>query len=304
MKHRMTWTMVGALLAWAFCAGKGLADSVFSIDDPPVDFEVIDADPFDGFGDNGPFPTFNDAVLGTLGEARSSAEFDLSPFSIPPGEEIVSATFEVRVTSVHVQGLGVNGEVPGDFRVDGYIGDGIAELSDFRAGNGNVLDSVATPDPFVGQILSFDVTSFLADLVAAHETFAGLTLRAGGFGGMMFEEGSGYPRLTIVTSNPAALGQDDPAAGSLSMRNVPNPFIALTRIEYGVSAGSGPAVLTIHDAAGRLVRTMLDASDHPGIHSLLWDGTDQGGTAVSPGVYFCRLEWNGRGETRRMLRVR
>ena len=31
-----------------------LADSVFTIEDPPVDCEVVDAEPFDGHGNNGP----------------------------------------------------------------------------------------------------------------------------------------------------------------------------------------------------------------------------------------------------------
>jgi hypothetical protein len=37
---------------------------IFTIENPPVDFEVVDAEPFDGFGDNGPYSTFNDALLG------------------------------------------------------------------------------------------------------------------------------------------------------------------------------------------------------------------------------------------------
>jgi hypothetical protein len=84
---------LGSLLIALACRGTpALADSVFTIADPPVDFEVIDADDgsgeyfFDGIGDFGPFDTFNDAVLGSFGEARSSAEFDLLPFSVPPGD--------------------------------------------------------------------------------------------------------------------------------------------------------------------------------------------------------------------------
>lgn len=41
-----------------------IALSTFTIENPPVDFEVVDADPFDGFGDNGPYATFNDAQIG------------------------------------------------------------------------------------------------------------------------------------------------------------------------------------------------------------------------------------------------
>ncbi|KPJ66313.1 hypothetical protein AMJ44_08540 [candidate division WOR-1 bacterium DG_54_3] len=183
-------------LFWAFPA---LADSVFTIEDPPVDFEVVDADPFDGIGDNGPYSTFNDALLGTEGECRSMAEFDISPFSVPPGEFISAATFEVRITAIEIYGLGVNGETPESLAVDGYVGNGIAELSDFEAGDGNILDWVATPDPQIGQVLSFDVTAFVTDLVNAEESFVGLTVRAETFGGLWVTEGSGFPKLTIET---------------------------------------------------------------------------------------------------------
>lgn len=76
-------------VASVFGASASLADSVFTIEDPPMDFEVIDADPFDGIGDSGPYSTFNNALLGTEGECRSMAEFDISPFTVPPGEFIM-----------------------------------------------------------------------------------------------------------------------------------------------------------------------------------------------------------------------
>ena len=194
-----------ALLASVLVAPAAPADSVFTIEDPPVDFEVVDADDgsgeyfFDGIGDFGPYATFNDALLGSIGEVRSMAEFDISPFSVPAGEVISAATFEVELTGIDVFGLGVDGEIPNGLAVDGYVGDGIAEVSDFQITDGNMLDSVPTPDPWVGQVLSFDVTSFVADLVSAGETFVGLTVRAESFGGLMMEEGGGYPRLTIET---------------------------------------------------------------------------------------------------------
>jgi len=205
---RLTMTHVAGslLLAGLFSGSAALADSVFTIEDPPVDFEVIDADDgeehfFDGIGDFGPFYTFNDAVLGSFGEARSMAEFDVSPFSVPEGEAISSATFEVKITSVSVYGLGVDGEIPESLAVDGYIGDGIDDLTDFQIADGNVLDSVAIIDPYVGQVLSFDVTAWVTQLVDAEETYIGLTLRAETFGGMMMEEGGGYPKLTIETAS-------------------------------------------------------------------------------------------------------
>jgi hypothetical protein len=191
---------VGVLLLTGLLWGPAaMADSLFVIADPEVDFEVIDYDPWDGLGDVGPFYTFNDALIGTEGEIRSMAEFDISGFSVPPGEFISDAMFEVKVTEIDVFGMGVDGDIPSGLAVDGYVGDGVDDLSDFEAGDGNVLDTVATPAPEVGQVLRFRVTSYVTDLVDANESYVGLTLRAESFGGLMFEEGDGFPKLTIQT---------------------------------------------------------------------------------------------------------
>lgn len=197
-------------MVWILLWGARLvsADSVFVIEDPPVDFEVVDADPFDGRGDNGPYSTFNDALLGTLGECRSMAEFDISPFRIPPGEFIYSATLEVQITEIEIYGLGVEGQTPESLAVDGYQADGLAELSDFEAGDGNLLDSVPTPNPQIGDLLTFDVTRFVSDAVAAGWQFVGLTVRAETFGGLWVTEGGVYPKLTIRTGIPGDINHD------------------------------------------------------------------------------------------------
>jgi hypothetical protein len=205
MKYLIRYAIGFLSLAVLVSSPAAMADSLFIIEDPDVDFEVIDADDgsgdyfFDGIGDFGPYSTFNDAVLGSFGEARSMAEFDISGFTVPAGEYISAAFFEVQITDINVFGLGVDGDIPSGVAVDGYIGNGIAELSDFQAGYGNLLDQVATPAPEVGDVLRFAVTDYVTDLVNADETWLGLSLRAVDFGGLMFEEGNSYPKLTIQT---------------------------------------------------------------------------------------------------------
>ena len=141
------------------------------------------------------------------------AEFDISGFAVPPGYHFSGARFEVELTSIYVFGLGVDGEIPDSLAVDGYVGNGTAELSDFQIADGNVLDSIPTPDPYVGQVLSFNVTSFVADLLNSHETWVGITVRAETFGGLMMEEGGHFPRLimqaVIFNDCPADINFDD-----------------------------------------------------------------------------------------------
>jgi hypothetical protein len=40
---------------------------------------------------------------------------------------------------------------------------------------------------------------------------------------------------------------------------------------------------------GRRVRTLLDRVYEPGRYTLAWDGRDDGGRTVSPGVYYVRF---------------
>jgi hypothetical protein len=229
MKH-VTRCITGCLLFVSLLAGPPvLGDSVFTIENPPVDFQVVDAEPFDGVGDNGPFSTFCDVLLGTLGEIRSMAEFDVSSFTVPAGEFISVATLEVRITAIDIYGLGVDGETPGSLAVDGYIGNGTAELSDFQAADGNVLGSIATPDPQIGQVLSFDVTAFVTELVDAQEPFVGLTVRAESFGGLWVGEGGVYPKLTIETGIPGDINHD----GRVDLTD-----LAQLLAHYGMSEGA------------------------------------------------------------------
>jgi hypothetical protein len=83
----------------------------------------------------------------------------------------------------------------------------------------------------------------------------------------------------------------------------PNPFSAATEISYGIPGGprASRVVISIYDALGRRVRTLVDAERAPGTHMAAWDGNDNRGAKVASGVYFYRISWNGRSQTRRMV---
>ena len=86
-------------------------------------------------------------------------------------------------------------------------------------------------------------------------------------------------------------------------QNQPNPFSPETRIAYELPQG-GPAELRVYSVNGRLVRTLLDEERPAGRHSIVWDGRDQSGRAVSSGVYFYTLSAPGVEESRKMLMLR
>ncbi len=86
-------------------------------------------------------------------------------------------------------------------------------------------------------------------------------------------------------------------------QNVPNPFGPETRINYRL-AQAGPVSLLVFDAAGRQVRTLIHTSQDAGAYSIRWDGRDDSGRSVAPGVYFYRLDTAGASGQRKMIVAR
>ena len=64
-----------------------------------------------------------------------------------------------------------------------------------------------------------------------------------------------------------------------------------------------PMLLSIHDASGRLVRTLVNGPALEGTHTASWDGTDPSGRSVTSGIYFYQLQAGDKQITKRMLRM-
>ena len=82
--------------------------------------------------------------------------------------------------------------------------------------------------------------------------------------------------------------------------NKPNPFGSGTTIRFEVPRASMVRV-EVFDAMGRRVRALLDHRFEPGAHSVAWDGTDNKGRRVGPGVYLCRMTAEGFQNQQRMV---
>lgn len=84
----------------------------------------------------------------------------------------------------------------------------------------------------------------------------------------------------------------------------PNPFNPSTTVAFALDRPSN-ARLTIHDAGGRLVRTLIDGGAmDAGAHRAVWDGRDDRGREAASGVYFCRLAAGGEEAAGRMVLLR
>ncbi|HUF09035.1 MAG TPA: FlgD immunoglobulin-like domain containing protein, partial [Rhodothermales bacterium] len=78
--------------------------------------------------------------------------------------------------------------------------------------------------------------------------------------------------------------------GSVSLLEAyPNPSTGPTSIRYGLEA-TGTVELTVMNALGQVVRSILSDRLPAGEHSAQWDGLDDSGTPVASGSYWLRLQ--------------
>ncbi|HEX7879551.1 MAG TPA: carboxypeptidase regulatory-like domain-containing protein, partial [Candidatus Eisenbacteria bacterium] len=82
----------------------------------------------------------------------------------------------------------------------------------------------------------------------------------------------------------------------------PNPFLLAADLHLE-RAAAGPLAVTIFDPAGRRVRVLHDGVA-PAAWSTRWDGRDDAGTAVPPGVYFVRAVGADVERSLRIVRLR
>ena len=111
---------------------------------------------------------------------------------------------------------------------------------------------------------------------------------------------------TLGTVVPIPVTADEPAISYQNTlgQNYPNPFNPTTQVAYSL-ADPGPISVTVFDATGRVVRTLIKTDQHAaGIHVVTWDGRDKRGNLVPTGVYFYRMTAAGFEETRKMVMVK
>ncbi len=157
--------------------------------------------------------------------------------------------------------------------------------------------ALPTGDPFfdiagsanLASLTPFDAVRFAPDTNEAHVT---ITPAIAAWLRGELEQG--------VLAVPPGTGTDP--GRSLSLSAGPSPFRAEARIAYGLP-GAARVDLRVYDVRGREVRVVESRHRDVGAYSVTWDGRDAHGAAAGPGVYFLRLQADGRGVTRRVVRL-
>ncbi len=100
---------------------------------------------------------------------------------------------------------------------------------------------------------------------------------------------------TVVKTKPMTLVQN-----YTLNQNYPNPFNPTTEISFTLKK-SGKVSITIYNALGRKVRTLVNESKAPGTYKVMWDGTNDAGVRVPSGVYYYSMHVNNFKSTRQMV---
>ncbi len=119
----------------------------------------------------------------------------------------------------------------------------------------------------------------------------------------------------IATNNPVIvqwvstleIGIAEPGQGTvpnrIEMAARPNPFGNRTQIAYALPRATDVS-LVVYDAAGRPIRTLVDARCEAGRHTATWDGRADNGDRVAAGIYFYTLTTDFASQTQKLTVVR
>lgn len=113
-------------------------------------------------------------------------------------------------------------------------------------------------------------------------------------------------RLSETAVTPVGVG-DPPPRPTVDLIQLspsyPNPTRGPVQAAF-VLKTEGHVNLSVYNAAGGLVRQIVDAEMAAGPHEAHWDGFDQDGSRLAAGVYFFRLDALGQSRTMRVVETR
>ena len=87
-----------------------------------------------------------------------------------------------------------------------------------------------------------------------------------------------------------------PQHSSVLSQNYPNPFNPFTIIKFTTENTEKNTELIIYNLKGQKVKTLVNEVLPAGKHSVIWDGRDYNQQPVVSGIYFYKLNMNGKTE--------
>lgn len=114
----------------------------------------------------------------------------------------------------------------------------------------------------------------------------------------------GDPSLHVAPVVAYASDSDVCGPGSISLHaEGPNPFVTATTLRLDLRA-AGPVRLSVHDAGGRRIASLMEVVADAGGMTVAWDGRGSGGIRVAPGLYLVVCDAGGRKVSRKLVLLR
>ena len=83
-------------------------------------------------------------------------------------------------------------------------------------------------------------------------------------------------------------------------QNYPNPFNPTATIQYQLPVNDHVEII-IYNLQGQKVRSLVNEKKISGIHTIIWDGTDDAGLECPSGVYFCKMQGSDFIQVRKLI---
>lgn len=109
---------------------------------------------------------------------------------------------------------------------------------------------------------------------------------------------------TVRVTHPGSGNGEDPQTDSAPTLTVtPSLVKGKTRVGFELTV-EGHVSLHVYDAAGRMVKTLVNDYTGAGAHDVTWDRTAEDGRRVPPGVYFVKLGQLGKSSVQKLMVVK
>ena len=111
-------------------------------------------------------------------------------------------------------------------------------------------------------------------------------------------DSDGWAVVLNVELPGVGVAEDEIISNISELSNYPNPFNPTTTISFSVAQTSSFVTLDIYNIKGQKVKTLV-AFPNGGLgtrYSVIWNGVDESGKSVGSGVYFYKLNVNGKTE--------
>ncbi len=83
----------------------------------------------------------------------------------------------------------------------------------------------------------------------------------------------------------------------------PNPFSSSITIEFSTH-NKGHISLKIYDITGKLVKTLANGMYEVSSYRMKWNGMNENGVKVAPGIYYCKLKTEHYSSTNKIIMIR